>query len=539
MLVLLIYLSPNIFIPEQANYLVHDNLNSNVVWYKNLGESGKFFASNNEIIPNTLSGLPRGCYPSEFNFLHLFYLLFSPLLAYNLNIVIMHLVAFYGMFLLSRKYFFKDQDPGFSYFLSLIFSLLPFWPSGGLAIAGQPLLLYAFLNIYYNESNWKDWFVIILIPLYSVLVFANFFLMIILGFIFFGIIILKKKLNLRLLSAFLLFAIVSVIAEHKLFEMQFIEHFETHRDLKDKSANLNFFGLIGISLKHLFKGQYHFYSVNAPIVLFVSAWAFFVTKIKKEKIYILLTLFLAYIISLMLVLPEWRVFAQVAGKMAFLKGITPRFYSVFPILWICLLGYCSAIILRNTQRNRKLILMGIFSVLLLINMSSFKMKDFQDCKFVENAFLKTYFTNSEKESLSFSGYYREDIFKSIKEKVAPGTYRVASLGIEAEILQFNGYNTIDGYFYYYPKEYNEWFTLICRKEMQKLNIPSIGSHCEIVSADYRQGKKVIDSLELDFDEMINKNTKYFFSGVKINSERLKLVDKFGAENNEIFVYQIV
>ena len=36
---LLIYLSPNLLLLESAQYK-HDNLDSNVLWYKNLAESG-------------------------------------------------------------------------------------------------------------------------------------------------------------------------------------------------------------------------------------------------------------------------------------------------------------------------------------------------------------------------------------------------------------------------------------------------------------------------------------------------------------------
>ena len=152
-LVLAIYLSPNIFFPNEAHFLIHDNLDSNVVYYKNLAESGKMFASNLDVIPNSLGGVPRAAYPTEYCLFVLLYLLFPALAAYNINILIMHLVAFLGMYLLIGKFVFKNENKFAISSISLLFALLPFWPSGGLSIAGQPLILFAFLNILLKVFN--------------------------------------------------------------------------------------------------------------------------------------------------------------------------------------------------------------------------------------------------------------------------------------------------------------------------------------------------------------------------------------------------
>jgi hypothetical protein len=103
-----IYLSPNIFFQNNAHFLIHDNLDSNVVWYKNLIESGTLFDSNQSTVPNSLGGLPRGCYPSEFNVIILLFWIFPPLMAYNLNIIILHVVAFFSMYVFSKAFIFKN-----------------------------------------------------------------------------------------------------------------------------------------------------------------------------------------------------------------------------------------------------------------------------------------------------------------------------------------------------------------------------------------------------------------------------------------------
>jgi hypothetical protein len=42
---LFVFFSPLFFYPQKSKFLVHDNLNSNVVWHYNLAKSGKMFSS--------------------------------------------------------------------------------------------------------------------------------------------------------------------------------------------------------------------------------------------------------------------------------------------------------------------------------------------------------------------------------------------------------------------------------------------------------------------------------------------------------------
>ena len=122
--VLAVYLLPNIFFPNDAHFLIHDNLDSNVVYYKNLAESGKMFSSNLDVIPNSLGGIPRAAYPPESCLFVLLYLWFPALVAYNINIVIMHLVAFLGMYLLIGKFVFKNENKFDISSISLLFAML-------------------------------------------------------------------------------------------------------------------------------------------------------------------------------------------------------------------------------------------------------------------------------------------------------------------------------------------------------------------------------------------------------------------------------
>ena len=171
-ILLLVYFSPLLFL-ESSKYLMHDNLDSNLVWYKNLAESGKMFANGNSIVDNMMLGIPRACYPTEWSVDHLMYLIFPAQIAYNFNYFFLHLVAFIGMRLMLKD--FVSKSPVIYNFVALSFAFIPFWPSGYLTVAGLPFLCYALLKIFKDQSKPLHWCIILCFPFFSSLLFGNLF----------------------------------------------------------------------------------------------------------------------------------------------------------------------------------------------------------------------------------------------------------------------------------------------------------------------------------------------------------------------------
>lgn len=535
--VLLIYLSPNIFCPNSARYLVHDNLNSNVVWYKNLAESGKMFAANQEIVPNSLGGIPRGCYPSEINIMHLLYCIFSPLTAYNINAILMHLMAFFSMYLFTGKYIFKFANEPITVLVSLVFALLPFWPSGGAAITAQPLLLYALLNILNKEKGLKNWLIVALIPAYSVAAFSNLFFVLFFSLAYLVYIFIRKKISWQLIGALALFAIATVIAEWRLFYMQFVEHFESHRNVLSETGSINLKGVLGISVKHFLKGHYHFISAQFPFILLSALLALVFFKGIREKKRLLLLLAVTFCISLSFVLPGWSVLSTMMEKNKLLSVLSLRFYSLFPLLWFLVYAYSSNMLVSTGRLLRCMVIaIGIASCSFLF--FSVNTTDYYGNNYAENTFYNTYISKKSEGHEAFADYYKVNLFSKVKEKVKPEDGYVACLGFDPEVAQYNGFNTIDGYFYYYPKSYNAVMNEISGKEIEKTKGPAVGRHCILVCDDLKKGKKVIDNLELDFDKMKAIGSRYIFSRKKIVNERLKNEEFFEASDGRLYIYTI-
>lgn len=173
--VIAIWVAPYFLLGEEAHMRVHDNLDSNIAWYKVLKESGKLFAPADASIPQIMNGeLTRNAFYSEFYAIIALFMVFPPMIAYGLSQFITRSLAFLGMYLLLEKYILKDKLPFIQIGVALLFALTPYWPSGMLSILGMPLALWAFLNIRNGEKSWKNYFIISVLPFLSSFVLGFF-----------------------------------------------------------------------------------------------------------------------------------------------------------------------------------------------------------------------------------------------------------------------------------------------------------------------------------------------------------------------------
>ena len=162
-------LCPMLVLGEDAYILIHDNLDSEFL-YRILTSRKNVIFNNFASIDQVMNGLPRTAFLSGFSVISGLFYFFKPISAYLINEVIIHSIAFIGMFLLLRDYFLKEKTLPTKLIIlgaSLCFSFIPFYSIHGLTVPGQPLLLYAFLNLLYSKSTWTNWLIIIIFPLYS------------------------------------------------------------------------------------------------------------------------------------------------------------------------------------------------------------------------------------------------------------------------------------------------------------------------------------------------------------------------------------
>ena len=171
----------------------------------------------NATIPLVINGLPRGAYGTEFSGIVWLHAVFPSMTAYAISQTITRVMAFLGMYWLLRKHFVQDQDtPLIRVGVSLAFALTPFWPSGMLSTLGQPLALYAFLNIRNREFSWRNWVIIIVLPLYSSFVLGFFFFLTVIFFLWLRDVMIRRDWNPVFIGSIALMTIIYLLIEYRL-----------------------------------------------------------------------------------------------------------------------------------------------------------------------------------------------------------------------------------------------------------------------------------------------------------------------------------
>lgn len=154
---LLLYVSPLFILKEDAHIRVHDNLDSNIAWYKVLADSGEIVGKVDAAIPQIINGLPRDAFGTEWSGIVWLHAFFSSMTAYAISQTVTRVVAFFGMYVLLKKHIIPEPKAAFIRIgVSLAFALTPFWPSGMLSTLGYPLALWAFLNIRKGDIDRKS-----------------------------------------------------------------------------------------------------------------------------------------------------------------------------------------------------------------------------------------------------------------------------------------------------------------------------------------------------------------------------------------------
>ena len=549
--ILILYLSPLFILGQNAHILIHDNLDSNVVWFKILAESGHIFGSLDAMIPNIMNGLPRDCLGSEFSVILWLYYLLGPFTAYIVNITVMHFIAFIGMYLLLKSHFLRDEKYEIIIVgAALAFALLPFWPSGGLSIAGQPLVLYAFLNIRANLSTKKDWLILLFIPFYSSFIVSFVFFLFAMGMLWIYDTVKTKRINYPFFIAIALMTSIFVIVEYRLiYDMLLNSGYVSHRvELSgDVLSGVGAITAIKTSVYNFIFGQYHAVSLQQYFIGLSVATAVIIILLKKlrEDLLIILLVITAAI-SLFYGFWSWEGLIPLKEQFILFRTFQfGRFHWLHPLLWYVIFALALKVVFDNRKYGKQI---AIILILLQIG------------------FLFCYSGGSvqsggigiiQSEGLTYEEFYSEDLFHDIANYIGEpqANYRVVSIGLFPSIAQYNGFYTLDSYQANYPLEYKHEFRRIIEKELDKndelrVYFDNWGSRCYIFVDELGQNYLItkdkeikVKNLELNSDALKRMGGNYVISAVEItNSDdnNLKLLKIFENDRSpwKIWLYKI-
>ncbi|MDA2215744.1 MULTISPECIES: DUF6044 family protein [unclassified Bacillus cereus group] len=542
-IILILYLSPLFILGENAHIRIHDNLDSNLSWYKVLTSSGEIRGSINGTIPQVINNqLSRNAFNTEFSCIVWLYAFFPNMVAYVLSQTITRVVAFIGMYVLLKHHFLpREEWMVISMGVSLAFALTPFWPSGMLSTLGMPLALWAFLNIRKGEKLWKNYFVLTLIPLYSSFVLGFFFFLSSIGMLWLVDLVVKKEWNFRFLFSIIYMTLIYMVVEYRLVSSFFLSTAPNSRD-EYFHARLSLWRSLRLTVKNFLLGHTHVMTIHTFIILpaILIALYFIITtkRWKREKVFIFLFCF-------NIVLSIWYAFWFYKGWLP----LTKRFHILDTFNF------------ARYHFLRPLVIYVLFALGLKVLWLQGKA-----CRYVATSFMIAQiillcFYNEEiiyQNKPSVKEFFAEKQFQEIKEYIGLPLeqYRIANIGLHPAIAQYNGFYTLDTYNNFYPLSYKYEFRKIIEKELAKNKtirtyFDEWGGRCYIFTDELgkhymfkKDSKKRLKNVELNIEHFKKMGGRYMFSAVPIENavkNNLYLEKIFVSKTSawEIYLYKAI
>ncbi|GER67786.1 DUF6044 family protein [Weizmannia acidilactici] len=538
-IILAVYLSPMYILGGNMHIRVHDNLDSNIAWYRVLDRSGELFGPLNATIPQIINGLPRNAFGTEFSGIQWLYALFSPVAAYTLSQTITRVFAFLGMYLLLKRHFVKSNDAyPIRVWVSLAFAITPFWPSGMLSTLGMPLALWAFLNIRERQATWKEWLTLTLLPFYSSFVLGFFFFLTAMGLLWLRDVFVKKECNWKFFFGIVWMTCLYLGIEYRLVYSLVFSHEPTSRN-DFVSSKLGFWHTLRLALWNYSFGHTHDMTVHTLVILplsFVVLWLIYKSKAwKEEKRYVQLFVLNA-VLSLWYAFWFNKAWEPLKERISLLNTFNfARFHFLRPLVIYTMFAAGSLFLWKRSEKWKKFVKVCLIAQIVVL--------------FAFNP--EIYYRVAGKPS--FNQFYAVQQFNEISRYIGKpkSSYRVASIGIHPAIAQYNGFYTLDTYNNYYPLSYKRQFRKIIAKELDKS--PTLktyfdqwGNRCYIFVSElgknyeFKKGSGVkIHHLNIDTNAFKKLGGRYIFSAVPIlntKEEHLRFLKAFHNRQSAWTIY---
>ena len=538
LIVFFIYLIPRIILGEDSFVTIHDNLDSEITWRTVLIDSDQVFKTGT-FIEQIMNGIPRDFMVSGYNFVLWLYILFNPFVAYVINEILIHIIAFIGMYFLLRIHIFRNKKYNIIIFgISLCFSLLPFYSIYGLSIAGQPLLFYAFCNILRYKNKIVSYLIIIIFPFYSYLVLVGVFIIISLIAVFLYDVLKNKKVNKYFILGLLLLIFFYLLVEYNIVKSMIIEdNLISHRI----DRNIAYFS--GISTKafgfgtvlyrtflNLIDSHHHRASLHRPIFIlwFITLIILLINtargKIQKDKIVILIFIvFLILFLSFCSVFFYWKGFNVLKENISFLKTFDLRRIDwLLPFLWYILFAFLLSYYVKFKSGK---IIVTVFIIGQLFYIFGTNERMFNELV-INHKIIFNKLTNKKNEIITYKEFFSEKLFYEINDFIGrpQNEYRVVSLGIHPSIAQYNGFYTLDSYQNNYLLDYKDKFRKVIEKELGKSQagkrwFDEWGNRCYFFSSELKPRLSEISPWSVFFENIKEKENK--IHNLEINSQALK------------------
>lgn len=546
---LILYFLPFVISGKKSNFIIHDSLDSNLVHYVVLAREGKVFSLPKTIVETQMGGLPRMYYPTGLNVLAFLTTVAQPITAFILTFILVHLIAFVGMYLLLKQHFLKEAEfSAIVVFSAFCFSIVPFYTVYGISAAGVPLLSYAFLNLRMSKAHRIEFLIIGLFPFYSSLLLVGIFALLLLS-----VVVLVDYLNGKLVIRDFILGIGLLTCSYVLVEHQLFYQFFFNADVVSHRSEFvleqfEFTTVIERAEFLFYNSQYHASSPPGFIFTILALAVILGISLKHKDTSLLIFLFLCNVsFAFIYGLFNWEMMDAIWRSFPLTGQIQwNRFYFLSPAIWFLQLALAIRIIKESTNYSK---VSTAFAFFLCSYQLYFVWKSNVEYR-------ETSYNLFSKQPIgwSFDSFYDEQLFDSIKAAISKplNSYRVGSIGMHPSVAQFNGFKTIDGYMASYPLTYKREFRKVLgpeidRNEVLRKYFDEWGSRCYLFSNELgfnlaveKNTIPILNDLRLDFES--GPGVDYILSAVEIKDPekmRLKSRGVFERSNSRwrIFLYE--
>lgn len=543
-IVALLFLVPYFIMGGNSFVRIHDNLEGEWIWLKLLVESrGQFGIYSWVRIDQVMHGIPRNVMPPGFSVNTLLVQFFGLYKAYLISDTMIRVIGFTGMVLLLKDYLIPEKQQRYIvWFCALIFCVLPVYVAFGLAVMGQPLLFWAFLNLQAYKRIALSYMIVVLFPLYCSMVWFVVPFEVMLGmavWYYYS----REEISNNFIFAGVLLVVIFILVNLPMLSLSvmnpdFISHRLSYNLYMFEKPNL--LDSMGEFFYNLFFGHYHV-ATFSPLIIMISMGL----TIRRGDGATTSKLLLGGIIFVCL-FQAFYSYGEYAlmNHFAFIKSFRfNRFSILLPLVWVM----SFALALAKMQQSllfRKLVFPFLIAQFLIALAGN-------------DMILHNYRSISGHQKFpNFRNYMAPRQFEEIKKYIGlpVDSYYVASLGMSPSIAQYNGMYTIDGLLSIYDLRYKQDFRRIFAGEIAKSKdiqqyYDGWGNRCYIFSAElgtkqdaYNCNKfeqRSISQFDFDKKAFADMGGRYLISAVEIRNaaqEGLHLEKVFRDEESWWVVY---
>ncbi len=449
---------------EESYVRIHDYVEQHVAVYKTMHLSDLF--TFEKTFDPYLGGIPRNTIGSEFNLGILLHTVLPPFVAVVLNILLIRLVAFTGLYLFLRQSIRIDSTL-LAFSTAATFAALPFYPSIYLSIAGLPLIAWALINISRQVATNKEYIICLFFPLCIEVVglpgiWLFFFLMVVCHWL------MEKRFSFRVLLIIFCMTLVLFLAEWRLLTLGFFDQeFISHRtentryflDPGDPQFFLRLFMRMGKGIvvdQYMHSPAFHQYLL-LPFAVVVTLFSFFDKAPKTHEQIRKIKYWLWLIVGVFAV----SIFIRLSSYLLQIPYPLFREFQMERITWLyppLMYIFFALSVTYIFCRYPKPYVKVIIFTLIIANCAHTVIRT-KDLKHYD---VGTY------DKMTYADFFAEPIFNDIHTYLeGESVDRVVSVGINPSVALYNGFRTADGYWPMYDLHYKHRFREVISSELDK------------------------------------------------------------------------